>query len=278
MASAAERDVGQFPLSIGTSLALEGSLGIHPDRPVGNRTLYDYQTLWVNVKTAFRNYYRAIDKDSVTLISKEELIEQFHLELHQIVNVVDSQTNGAMKVVFFVSDYHGLEKKYTHAVMRVDSTENQKLFTKTMKTVISNILASEPDLIQTFQRKIEKQGLGKGLMLTSYAYDLTSAKAFSNLALLESNTGAIKERNLWYTKYYNGKELSMIPFREDFLPIFGDSELFRPIGMAYRKNLIDIGKKYNWNFSTTREKIIYGIDSLKDKFLAATLKRFITGS
>ena len=35
MASAAERDVGQFPLSIGTSLALEGSLGIHPDRPIG---------------------------------------------------------------------------------------------------------------------------------------------------------------------------------------------------------------------------------------------------
>lgn len=278
MATASERDLGQFPLSIGTSLALEGSLGIHPDRPVGDRTLYDYQELWVNVKTVFRNYYGAIDKDSIGLIDKEELVEQFRQELDQLVNVVDSQTSSQVKVVFYLSDYLGLDKKFPHAVLRVDSTENQLMYTKTMKNVIGQVIAQDPELIDVYQRKIDKRGFGKTLMLTSYPYDLASANAFSSLALLESNTGAIKERNLWYTKYYNGKELSMIPFREDFLPIFGDGALFRPIGMAYRRNLIEVAKKYNWNFTTTKDKIIFGIDSLKDKFMAATIKRMILGS
>lgn len=278
MATASERDLGQFPMSIGTSLALEGSLGIHPDRPIGDKTLYDYQELWVNVKTAFRNYYGAIDKDSIGLIDKDELVEQFRLELDQIANVVDSQTSSQVKVVFYLSDYLGLDRKFPHAVLRVDSTENQLMYTKTMKNVIGQVIAQDPELIDVYQRKIDKRGFGKTLMLTSYPYDLASANAFSNLALLESNTGAIKERNLWYTKYYNGKELSMIPFREDFLPIFGDGALFRPIGMAYRRNLIEVAKKYNWNFTTTKDKIIFGIDSLKDKFMAATIKRMILGS
>lgn len=275
MATAAERDLGQFPLSIGTSLALEGALGIHPDRPVGDRTLHDYQSLWINVKTAFRNFYNAIDKDSIPMIDEDDLVNQFRQELDQIVNVVSSQTESKMNVVFYLSDYIGLDKKFPHAVLRVDSTENQVIYTKTMTSVIKKIIEGDPELVEIYRLKIDKRGLPTSLMLTSYAYDLTSARAFASLALLESHTGAIKEQNLWYTKYYNGKELSMIPFREDFLPIFGDSEIFRPISRTYRNNIVEIATKYKWNFTTTREKIIYGIDSIKDKFLAATIKRFL---
>ena len=64
----------------------------------------------------------------------------------------------------------------------------------------------------------------------------------------------------------------MIPFNEGFLSIFGDNQLFRPIGAAYRNNLIELGKKYNWSFTTSREKVNYGLDSLKDRFLAENLR------
>ena len=59
------RAVGYFPLSIASSLALEGALGIHPDHPAGSKVLKDFNGHMVNIKTLFRNYYEAIGKDNI---------------------------------------------------------------------------------------------------------------------------------------------------------------------------------------------------------------------
>lgn len=274
MASAAEREVGHFPLSIATSLAFEGALGIHPDRESDGKQLSQYPQLWVNVKTAFRNYYNAIGRDNIPGIELPELIQTFYLELEQIRSVASEQTNGKMVTVFYLCDYIGLDRKFRHALIRKDTTENQVLYTKTMTAVLSQILKMDAEMVKIYKLKIDKDATGKALMLTHVPYDLTT-REFNTLALLESHTGAIKERNQWYTKYYNGKDLPMIPFREDFLPIFGDSETFKPLPMVYRKALIELGVKYNWSFATTKDKILYGLNSMKDKFLADTLKQYI---
>ena len=49
------RTIGQFPLSIATSLAMEAAFGIYPDRPETKEPILKYDTLWVNVRTIFRN-------------------------------------------------------------------------------------------------------------------------------------------------------------------------------------------------------------------------------
>jgi hypothetical protein len=274
MASASEREVGYFPLSIATSLAFEGALGQHPTYESTGKFLHEYPQLWVNVKTAFRNYYNAIGKDNVPGIELSEIIQFFYLELEQVRQTAMEQTNGKMVTTFYVCDYLGLDRRFKHAIIRKDTTENQVLYTKTMTAVISQILKMDEKLVKVYKLKIDSDASGKALMLTHVPYDLTT-KAFTQLALLESHTGAIKERNQWYTKYYNGKDLPMIPFREDFLPVFGDSETFKPLPMVYRKTLIELGVKYNWSFATTKDKILFGINSLKDRFLADTLKQYL---
>lgn len=272
--NASERATGYFPLSIATSLAIEGAVGIHPDHPAGPKVLKDFSGHWVNGKTLFRNYYEAIGKENIPDVKIVDLIDSFRHELEAYKENAEEQGQHKFKTVFYIPDYAGLQARFPHAILRVDSTPNQVLFAKSMTTVLGQIIKNEKDLFKLYPLKITDGERVNTLMLTHYPFDLTTT-AFDGLSLLESHTGAIKDKSRWHTKLYNGKELPMIPFRECFLTIFGDNQLFRPIGSTYRKTLVDLGKQYNWSFATSRDKINYGLSTLKDKFLAEKLRGYL---
>lgn len=272
--NASERATGYFPLSIATSLAVEGAIGIHPDNPVGDKVLKDFTGHWVNVKTLFRNYYEAIGKENIPSVGVIDLIDSFRQELTSYIEVSEEQGEGKFKTILYCPDYLGLQARFPHSILRVDGTPNQVLFSKSMTTVLGDIIKNEKDLIKLYPLKITDPHPSNTLMLTHYPFDLTTT-AFRSLSLLESHTGAIKDKSRWYTKLYNGKELAMIPFRECFLSVFGDNQLFRPIGSTYRRTLVDLGKQHNWSFATTRDKVNYGLGTLKDKFLAENLRTFL---
>ena len=209
---------------------------------------------WVNVKTLFRNYYEAIGKDNIPAVGITDLIDAFRQELDTYMDITAEQGNHKFKTILFCPDYIGLERRFPHAILRTDSTTNQVLFSKTLAMVLGQIIKNEKELIKLYPTRITDAQPTNTLMLTHFPYDLTTS-AFTSLSLLESHTGAIKDKSRWYTKFYNGKELAMIPFNEGFLSIFGDNQLFRPIGAAYRNNLIELGKKYNWSFKIGRAHV-----------------------
>lgn len=272
--SPGERTVGYFPLSIATSLAVEGGIGKHPDHPAGPKLLKDFNHHLINAKTLFRNYYEAIGKDNIPSVDTKSLIDDFRLEIDQYLTITKEQSNNSFTPQLYSSDYLGLDTRFRHAMLRVDSTPNQVLYSKTLNLVLGEIIKNEKELIELFPLKITTTQRDKTLVLTHIPYDLTSDLGRST-ALLESHTGVIKDRSRWYTKYYNGKELATIPFNEAMLAIFGDSQTFRPIGGAYRRTLIELSQKYNWSFATTRERVLFSIDSLKDRFMADNLKMFM---
>lgn len=274
MAYAADRPLGKYPLSISTSLALEGALGIHPDRPVGRTSLSDYQELWVNIKTLFRNFYNAIGKDSIARITQDDLYSAFVQEAISITEVVESESDKKTRVVLYNNDYKGLLSKHPKAILRVNTTENQILYTKTMTWVLQKFIKEYRASIKLFDKEITGIAGTKCLVLSHYPIDLF-AKGARSIALLESHTGVIKDKSLWYTKYYNGKDLPSIPFREDLLVIFGDTDMFRPLPAAMRKALVELSIKYKWSYVTTKEKILYGVNSLQDKYLAELIKSII---
>lgn len=272
--NASERVTGYFPLSVATSLAVEGAVGIHPDHPVGPKVMKDFSGHWVNVKTLFRNYYEAIGKENIPEIDIIDLVDSFRHEIDAYREVSEEQGQHKFKTVFYCPDYIGLQSRFPHAILRTDGTPNQVLFSKSMAMVLGQIIKNEKELIKLYPLRITEPNPSNTLMLTHYPYDLTT-KVFDALSLLESHTGAIKDKSMWYTKLYNGKELPMIPFHECFLSIFGDNQLFRPIGATYRRTLVDLGKQYNWSFATSRDKVNYGLNTLKDKFLAENLRMFL---
>ena len=267
-----DRVFGQYPLSIATSLAIEGAMGIHPDKPEQTKVLLPtYNVVWVNLKTIFRNLYQAVPREVVQDVSAQEFIDAFTSEIDQLKRVISVETASKTDVVLYVSDYAGMGQKYRHAILRGDATPIQLAYTSQMVHTLAAYIRSHPTEVKRYTLKILDVEARRSLMLTHYAYDLL-ARGFTHMSLLESHTGTIKNKHLWYTKYLNGKELSNIPFTEAFIQVFGDNEHFRPWPIKARKEILAIAEQYNWSQVTTPDKVKYGISKLQDPLLRDTFR------
>lgn len=275
-----DRAMGALPLSIATSLAIESACGIHPEIKVPKAPILGYQELWINLRTLFRNLLGSLDKEAYKRAMPNVLALALEEEMDQIRSIIKEYSNDRCEVVFYVSNYKDIERRYPHAVVRRDNTENQKsytiLLTATFQILLKRHEKSPESMINVFDLKLHNaKGKKKAMIITHYAFDLLSHKAFEQLSLLESHTGKIKEQSQWYTKYYEGNKLSRFPFREDFVQIFGDSETFRPGDNNLRRDLMAIAEKYNWNALITHDKIVYGINQLSNPYYRDVMKEIL---
>ena len=89
-------------------------------------------------------------------------------------------------------------------------------------------------------------------------YDLLSHKRFHQLDLLESNTGKLKKKHAWNSKYYPvGKaDMSHLPFMKMLLMVFGDRPLIHPSIFKLRDSILQTSVKRGWTPVTTRDKVI----------------------
>ena len=265
----AERVVGAYPLSIATSLAIEGALGVHPDRPTGKDELNGNDVIWVNVKTIFRNFHNAMNKDDISKCHPDEWGAELLREMETFKDIVSSVGRG-MQVQYYLPNYSGLESRFKHAVLRSDVTPNQIEYSKRMKAVITELLKLRSIEVKIYPLFITDKDDQKVLMLTHVAPDLLTS-AIRNKKLLESHTGAVKPSSMWYTKYHSGQTLTQIPFRLDLVQVFGDNELFRPWNIKAKEAVLELANKYNWSQVTSTAKIRYSIEQLKDHLLRRTL-------
>ena len=276
-----ERATGQYPLSIATSLAIESALGIHPEIQVNKPPIQNYVEFWVNLKTLFRNMMGAMEGDGPQLVVGIPVAEELQLEMDRIDSIVAGDSD--CKVVYYACNYDRLQQRFPNARIRVDSTPKQQIRTKTMTEALQHLINSEKppehtkqeSRVRVFNLDLKPTVSVKTLIMTHVPLDLCSEKHFGELTLLESYTGAIKERAQWYTKYQNGKELTRVPFRQDLLQIFGDHELFHPYPIENRRDLLEVVDKYQWTSLTTTEKVRYCVDQLKNPYFKAKLKSML---
>jgi hypothetical protein len=266
----ANRAMGELTLSIATDLAIQSALGIHPEIQVKSAPVLEYTELWINIRTLFRNFMGSLDKGGANGGLPPQYAAAITSEMEMIASLIRDHTRGRTKVVYYLSNYNGIEQKYRLVgVVRKDNTPKQLEYTALAKETIGIMLKEKHFDIKGFDLMLKPEdGAARPdiMILTNYAYDLLSHKYFGHMVLLESHTGAIKEKAQWYTKYLNGKTLSMIPFREDFIQVFGDSETFRPGNPKLKEALVEVATKYNWTAVTTLDKIRYGINSIQNPY------------
>ena len=261
------RAVGEIPLSISTSLAIESITGMAEGSDPKNPTVLKFKELWVNVRTLFRNVYGSISTDNRTQVDPELYGETMYNEMDVIRSVIGSVTNNTVKVVFYLPSYESIKRRFPNARWVGTSTPKQAFDFNTEINAINhfNALITEDDVINI---DVDLPGNGaKALLLTHYPIDLLSRYKFSGLALLESHTGTIKPPILWYTKLRNGRDLKVIPFDKMTLQLFGDSAMFSPMPIKIRRHLIAIGEKCKWSPATTKEYILKCIKDERDPVL-----------
>ena len=278
---------GQYSLSIGTSLALESLANIHPETKHKSVPHHEYTHLWVNLKTLARNIVQAFPSGINHLITPGVLSELLTDEYRTIEQW--ARDNTRLKVTLYMSFYKDMERRYNtqHSLVRRDSTDKQKSDRQRINQAIEAFTAQfgktrveVERFMKVFDTDIEckKEEQGKILMLTHIPFDLVKYKTFGNLTLLESHTGAIKNRSLWYTKYLNGKDLSMIPFTLYFMRVFGDKETFAPMDSKLRKELIALAQDDGWSAVTTDARVRFALDKMKNPYFRTIMRELMSKS
>ncbi|MEG3033871.1 MAG: hypothetical protein RR877_00055 [Aurantimicrobium sp.] len=271
-----ERDVSAFPFSVGTSLAFESlfegpDAPIDPDRQIPQQVnITDYNELWINVGTLFRNMFTAIPRDRVSDTVSRDCVDVLASEMSQILELVNEQSQGKTRVIYYICSYKGLEKEFKGALRRIPNTDKQKFYQNLLDESLNKLLRRVRETreldIKEFDVIIFPDERINALMITHYAVDLLSAKRFRSLELLESHTGVLKKFNTWYTKYFNGKELMMIPFNESLIKFFGDNDLIVPFHFKVRRVIQEVAEQHKWNYATSMPKVRSDLSTIKDHF------------
>ncbi len=260
MAVLSERDLGQIPVSIGTSLALEGAFGILEEHPNPKPVINQIDVLYVNVRTLVRNLVGSLNPELAHTVFPEDMAAILINEMTVIDQAIRQFTNERARTQFYLCNYRGLSKRFPYAILKAANTERQKFAALREEQTVAELLTLLPNHphLKMLETDIDlPNDPYRVLMLTSYAVDLLQRYRFSALTLLESHTGATKAQAFWHTKLSNGKELSNIPFDRMTLQFFGDgSNLFTAYPIKYRRVMQSIADKNKWNSLTTKDYII----------------------
>ncbi len=274
------RTISAFPISVGTSLALESAFlsetpSIDPDREIPQKVnLADYNEFWINISTLFRNLFGSLTKEGSKRVLPRELAQGLIEEIEFIQNIVSTETLNRTKTFFYICQFTNIVSLYPHAYLRQDNTDLQKTYRALHNNTIQEVLKyfGKQDFLKIFNSEIKSTNHAKALFITHIAHDLLSYTNFNEIHLLESHTGVLKKRHQWNTKYTDGKTLSMMPFNKGLLQIFGDSETFRPFPIKVRQTVIELATINKWTPATTKDKILSNIEKLPDKFTVSVLK------
>jgi len=255
----AGRALGEvLPISVSTAVAIE---------LLSEKKEHWVPELWINVRTAFRNFYSVIANDDKKYVGPEHIYPALLNELELIRESVKTITQGSTKVVYYYCDYSDLARHLPHAVVREATTENQKRY-NSIEWNLFQVLLKEATQFEIREFKTAITGSPVScLMMTHYPVDLLWAKSFGKLRLLESHTGAVKSKSEWNTKLTNGKQLTQIPFNYFTLQIFGDNNnLISAMSPKIKSVVVDLAEKHRWTTVTTMDRIRFSVSEMKDPF------------
>lgn len=272
-----DREMGSIPISIATSLALDGLYNRHPDiKPVKPMPAMLAKVFYINARTLFRNIHGAVgDNEKALSVSAKAYAEALLKELDEI-NSHLRQEVVPLEVILYLPSYHSLDKVAGSGNLRPLSTDIQKKKSQLENDCLQLIHNAYKDQeVKPFidvDVKIKCDTYQNIFILTHLPIDLLSVEGAAEIYLVESHTGKVKPKELWYTKFYTDKN-PKIPFNKGTLLFFGDSGgLFKPQPSKSRKRFMEVAEKRKWNAHTTKDRLFLGLELEHEPFILKTLK------
>lgn len=257
-----ERALGQFPISIPTSLALEGLLGILEDNPVDPKKapIANYDGLSINVRTLIRNLYTSLPAQKARTLLPQDVSVIIEQEIQIIQEVLRDRGRPGFNLSFYALTYESFYKKYKHANTKGVNTNFQKIYDALEADVNqylikhSEVFLENPHWVDDLKPKVSR---GHTLLLTHYPLDLLNCDN-KRIALLESHTGKVKAEKDFNSKLKTGNP--NIPFDIMTLQFFGDTgNMFKPFPHKIRQVFLSIAEKNKYNPTTTEERIKFTV-------------------
>lgn len=272
------REQGQFPISMGTSLAIESLANMVPDRPkVKPEPITQIDALLINVRTLYRNMVGAIKAADKPGILPEDVADFLVQEMAQCSAAVEKISRGKVATYFYLCRYPDLKKEFPTARLILPNTQKQML-AKQMEDKVIDSIVENPQKFGTpkiFDYYVNGGGLSNSrvAMLTHLPLDLVDRYQFKELYLLESNTGAFKAPRDFGSKFKVKPEDAYFPFNKFTLQVLGDGgKMFSPLETDVVKCLTEVSRNNKWTHMTTMEKVKFNLDNSSDKTIASFLK------
>jgi hypothetical protein len=235
------RATSGFPLSIGTSMALETLFDtIQPSydetrvverlQDLGTYNLYVF-----NTATLLRNIIQSVQYSDLVTISKQDIYDTLLEEIEFLTQFFDS---NSLNLKFYVNTYQYVKDVYKEkGSLRQASTDKQFYIDNLMSYCLDKL--KKNDDVVVFYKDIRFNREDRVLLFTHVVFDLLSYNNFLKLDLLESHTGKIKSRKDWWTKYHAipNVDMSFLPLMEYLLSVFGDNYMFKPAAIKDRMAL-----------------------------------------
>lgn len=250
-------------VSVGTSLAMETLIAnwpvFDPARvPPPKINLSDYTRVWFNLWTLARNFQESIPREHRDGMKADVCGEALAEEAAELVRTIQAATAGAVSVTIYYPSYKSLQSQFPRGKVRENTTDKQKLAREQLLAMMDyaakSLEINHKDVLERYDVEIRPKAYGNTLLVTHLPVDLLSEYRFGRCTLLESHTGVVKKKNLWYTKLFNGKELSSLPFNAMTLQVFGDSHHFHPWDQKTKSAILEIATKNRWSWATTAAK------------------------
>lgn len=277
----ANREQGQFPISTGTSLAIESLANMVPDRPkVKPEPITQIDAVLINIRTLHRNMLgsmKAADKQDVIA---EDVADFLLQEMKQCADAVSKISSGKVDTFFYLCRYPDLKSEFPKARLILPNTQKQML-AKQMEDKVIGAIVENPGKFgdpKIFDYYVNGGGLSgsRVALLTHLPLDLVDRYQFKELYLLESNTGAFKAYREFGSKFKVKPEDAYFPFTKFTLQVLGDGgKMFSPLETDVVKCLADVARANKWTYMTTVEKVKYNLDNSSNKTIASFLKSLI---
>lgn len=252
-----DRVTGTYPISMATSLAIEGAThtGEYEDEKAKEFVLRN-KTLMVNVRTLFRNAHNAFSTDHQQRLSIGAIVDSVREDMEEVLNVL-GKLEPDCEVEFYYCTYKGVNDKFKSANFYNATTDKQKAYRDLEVDLFKNMDKVVPEGVEVSEYKIDLDGGKPTVLLTHHPIDLLSAGNFPSVSLLESHTGKVKGPSEWCTKLTNKPE--MIPFSKMTLTLFGDGVVFAPQPIKFRRKVLELAKKYKWTYKTPDTRVIEAV-------------------
>lgn len=273
MSALLEREKGVYPLSIATSLAIEGGTGAHPDNPTGENIFAGKTGIFINLRTLIRNILGAVSTADKYVQTGEDIYDVLLAEILALRGIFEPMFQSETPVLFYAMNYNSLDKRFKKILFKDVTTDKQRQLAlvenTALETLKKDVEADESQYADVvFLDSIFHHDGRDHILFSSSPVDLLSLPRGEFAGLLESHTGNFKTKEMYYTKFKDSSGSERIPFDQCMIQIFGDSSnLFLCQTKQIRDKLRQIAEKYQWTAYTTKERVLLCVKLSKEPVL-----------